>query len=300
MWEHYESLFLRSFGDYGRYLWNDITHPSWHSYFYGLILVSALVYALELAFPWRKDQPRIRKDFWLDGFYMFFNMFLFWLVAYNAVSNVVVDAFSSLRNSAGLDSLEWIDVATLPIALQLALMFVLRDFIQYWIHRLLHRVPRLWDFHKVHHSVEQMGFAAQLRYHWMETIVYRSIQYIPLAMFGFGIQEFFAIDMIALTIGHVNHANFRPPIGPLRYVLNSPQMHIWHHAKEMPVRYGANYGLSLSVWDWIFGTVYWPTSGRDTPLGFEHVERYPDHFVTQMIFPFEDQDRTPPGTSRVS
>ncbi|MEM7437882.1 MAG: sterol desaturase family protein, partial [Myxococcota bacterium] len=275
MIEHYKTIFLESFGDYGRYLWRDISEPSWHSYFYGLIALSVVVYGLELLFPWRKNQPRIRKDFWLDGFYMFFNLFLFWLVAYNALSNVVVEAFASLRRSMGIEDLAWIDVSALPIAVQLLLMFVLRDFIQYWTHRLLHRVPRLWNFHKVHHSVEQMGFAAHLRYHWMETVVYRSIEYIPLAMIGFGIEEFFAINMIALAIGHINHANIRPPIGPLRYVFNSPQMHIWHHAKEMPRPYGANYGLSLSIWDWLFGTVYWPGSGRDIPLGFQHVDEYP-------------------------
>ncbi len=105
--EHYKTIFLQSFGDYGRYLWNEITEPSWHSYFYGLILVSVVVYALELVFPWRKNQPRVRKDFWLDGFYMFFNFFLFWLVAYNAVSNVVVEAFAELRRAIGLESLAW-------------------------------------------------------------------------------------------------------------------------------------------------------------------------------------------------
>jgi sterol desaturase/sphingolipid hydroxylase (fatty acid hydroxylase superfamily) len=291
VWERYTSIFVDSFSGYGRYLWSEISHPSWHSYFYGLLLVSLVVYGLELAFPWRKTQPRLRKDFWLDGFYMFFNFFLFSLIGYNAASNIAVEAFADLRHAIGIGSLSLIDVAGLSIAAQLAIMFVARDFIEYWIHRLLHRVPRLWSFHKVHHSVMQMGFAAHLRYHWMETIVYRSIEYIPLAMLGFGIQEFFVVHMLALTIGHINHANFRPPIGPLRYLINSPQMHIWHHAKEMPRRYGANYGLSLSVWDWLFGTVYWPRSGRDIPLGFEHVEDYPDHFLPQMVVPF----RAKPG-----
>lgn len=286
MWEYYGTLFMRSFADYGRYLWNDITHPSWRSYFYGLVVLSAVVYVLELLFPWRKGQAKIRKDFWLDGFYMFFNLFLFWLIGYNALSNVVVEAFASLRQSIGIGDMPWITVAVLPIALQLVLMFVLRDFIQYWTHRLLHRVPRLWEFHKVHHSVEQMGFAAHLRYHWMETVVYRSVQYVPLAMIGFGIQQFFVIDMVALCIGHLNHANFRIRMGPLRYVFNSAEMHIWHHAKRMPAKYGANYGLSLSIWDWIFGTVYWPGSGRDIALGFAHVDEYPHRFGEQMTIPF--------------
>ncbi len=289
MWERYAGIFLESFGGYGRYLRHEITEPSWHSYFYGLILVSLAVYSLELAFPWRKNQPRIRKDFWLDAFYMFFNFFLFSLIGYNSVSNVAVEAFADLRQSLGIESLLVFDVAALPVVAQLGIMFVSRDFVQYWVHRLLHRIPRLWAFHKVHHSVTQMGFAAHLRYHWMETIVYRVIEYIPLAMIGFGIQEFFVVHMIALTIGHINHANFHPPIGPLRYIFNSPQMHIWHHAKELAARYGANYGLSLSVWDWIFGTVHWPHSGRDIPLGFPHVDEYPDHFLLQMVAPFREE-----------
>ena len=59
-------------------LWNpSIPNPN---YFYGLIGVSLAVWALELLFPWRKNQAAIRKDFWLDGFYMFFNFFIFGLV----------------------------------------------------------------------------------------------------------------------------------------------------------------------------------------------------------------------------
>lgn len=289
MLERYATIFLDSFGGYGRYLLNEIIHPSWQSFFYGLLVVSVAVYGLELAFPWRKDQPRVRKDFWLDAFYMFFNVFLFSLIGYNSVSNVAVEAFSDLRAALGLQSLVVFDIATLSVAAQLGIMFVARDFIHYWVHRLLHYVPRLWSFHKVHHSVLQMGFAAHLRFHWMETIVYRALEYIPLAMIGFGIQEFFVVHMVALTIGHINHANFRPPIGPLRYIFNSPQMHIWHHSKELPARNGANYGLSLSVWDWIFRTVHWPHSGRDIPLGFHQVDEYPDHFLPQMVTPFREE-----------
>lgn len=76
------------------------------------------------------------------------------------------------------------------------------------------------------------------------------------------------------------------PIGPLKYLFNSPQMHISDHAKHMPRRYGANYGLSLSIWDWLFGSVHWPHSGRDIELGFDGVDSYPGDFVHQMARPF--------------
>ena len=86
--------------------------------------------------------------------------------------------------------------------------FVVRDFIQWWVHRLLHSSEKLWQFHKVHHSVKEMGFAAHLRYHWMENVIYRSIEYIPLALLGIGLHDFFLIHIFTLMWGHYNHANF--------------------------------------------------------------------------------------------
>jgi sterol desaturase/sphingolipid hydroxylase (fatty acid hydroxylase superfamily) len=29
-------------------------------------------------------------------------------------------------------------------------------------------------------------------------------------------------------------------------------MHIWHHSKKIPNKYGVNFGISLSLWDYIF------------------------------------------------
>jgi sterol desaturase/sphingolipid hydroxylase (fatty acid hydroxylase superfamily) len=148
-------------------------------------------------------------------------------------------------------------------------------------------VPWLWEFHKVHHSVEEMGFAAHLRFHWMETIVYKTIQYIPLAMIGFGLTDFFIIHIIAVAIGHLNHSNLHITWGPLKFVLNSPAMHIWHHAKELPSgKYGVNYGLSLSLWDYLFGTAWIPKNGRDITLGFEKIESFPKTFFRQILYPF--------------
>jgi len=288
MFDRYFDIIVDSYVDYANYLWEEATHPHPSNYFFWLLGVSLLFFLFEIVAPWRKGQARIRKDFWLDGFYMFFNFFLFSLVIYNAASDVVVNLFNDLLAQFGIRNLVAIEIESWPAWMQLLTLFVIRDFIHWNVHRLLHRVPRLWEFHKVHHSVLQMGFAAHLRFHWMETIVYRVIEYIPLAMIGFGIQEFFAVHLVALTIGHINHANFRPPIGPLRYIFNSPQMHIWHHAKELPARKGANYGLSLSVWDWIFRTVHWPHSGRDIPLGFPQVDEYPNHFLSQMVMPFRE------------
>jgi sterol desaturase/sphingolipid hydroxylase (fatty acid hydroxylase superfamily) len=287
--EKYTELFWNSFTGYARYFFHEVMNPHWGNYFYWLIAISVAVYLLELFFPWRKDQPRVRKDFWLDAFYMFFNFFLFSLVGYAAVSDVVVNAFNDfLRWAFGIENLVAIQVGNLPYWTQLLILFLVRDFVQWNTHRLLHRVPWLWQFHKVHHSVAQMGFAAHLRYHFMETIVYRSIEYLPLAMIGFGIQDFILVHLFALTIGHLNHANIYLPLGPLKYIFNNPQMHIWHHSKELPKgSYGVNYGITLSLWDYLFGTVWMPRNGRDIELGFDDVEHYPETFWGQLVKPFK-------------
>lgn len=285
----YLELIKNSFTGYWNYLISEITHPAWHNYFYMLLVLSLMVWGLELLFPWRRNQAVFRKDFWLDGFYMFFNFFLFSLVGYNAVSNIAVELFNSFLNRFGVENIVAIEIGSYPIWVQFLIMFVVADFIQWWVHVLLHRVSWLWQFHKVHHSVKEMGFAAHLRYHWMETIVYKSVLYIPLTMIGFGIDDFFILHAFTVLIGHLNHANIPLTYGPLRYVLNNPAMHIWHHAKKVPEShpYGINFGISLSIWDYIFGTALIPHSGRDIVLGFEDVEYYPDGFFKQMMKPFK-------------
>ncbi|MBK8490372.1 MAG: sterol desaturase family protein [Saprospirales bacterium] len=335
---NYWQIFINGYG-YAGYLLHEITHPSWHNYFYWLLLVSVFFYGLELLRPWRKDQPKFRKDFWLDFFYMFFNFFLFSLVIYNAASDVVVNLFNN-----GIKALTSFDLQASnplngsPLWVILLVGFFVRDFVQWWVHRLLHRVPRLWEFHKVHHSVAQMGFAAHLRYHWMENVVYRTIEYIPLALLGIGLYDFFIIHIFTLSVGHYNHSNITVPgrvtggivglligiaiaisafdihlldnaglglqlgvvagsallgsilLGPvMKKIFNSPEMHIWHHAYEIPEnrRYGINFGITLALWDYIFGTAVIPYEGRDIRLGFPGVEEFPEDFVHQSAYGFK-------------
>ncbi|MEM7548431.1 MAG: sterol desaturase family protein [Bacteroidota bacterium] len=283
--EKYTRIFIDSYEGYAKYLWGEVLHPTWHSYFYWLIGISLLFFLLEIIKPWRADQRILRKDFWLDLFYMFFNFFLFSLIIYNAASNVVVEFFNDLLARIGITNLVALEVMSWPTWSHLLLGFVLRDFIQWNTHRLLHRVEWLWEFHKVHHSIQEMGFAAHLRFHWMETIVYRTIEYLPLALIGIGLRDFFVIHIFTLAVGHFNHSNFRLNIGFLKYIFNNPQMHIWHHAYNLPEerRYGVNFGLTLSIWDYLFKTSYIPHDGRDIRLGFPGIDRFPKKFISQTL-----------------
>jgi sterol desaturase/sphingolipid hydroxylase (fatty acid hydroxylase superfamily) len=287
----YLKLIKNSYSGYWNYLKNEIiTINHWDNYFYGLIAISIIVWLLEIAFPWRKNQALFRKDFWLDTFYMFFNFFLLNLIILIALSNTVSQLFNDVLGIIGLSvsSFQLFDVDNLPLGLGLFIFFLISDFVQWNTHRLLHRSDVLWNFHKVHHSAKEMGFAAHLRYHWMEPIVYKSILYVPIAIIGgFDAQHVAIVHFFAIVIGHLNHANLGWDYGILKYIFNNPKMHIWHHAKKLPehLRYGTNFGLTLSLWDYIFKTDYIPHSGRDIELGFEGDEHFPKDFIGQELYP---------------
>lgn len=276
------------------YLWKEITFQSgWVNYFWMLTLVSLLVALGEKLFPWRKEQAFIRKQFWLDTFYMYFNFFLFKIFFLS-----LLDLWSSsvLLKLTGnpLSSFAIMQLGSLPLALQLLIFFLVLDFVQWVTHVLLHRINLLWQFHMVHHSVEEMSFPAHLRYHWMENCLYTPVKYVTVSLlFGFEPEAAFLTYYIATVIGHLNHANIGLDYGFLRYFINNPQMHIWHHSKKLPKdkRMGVNFGISLSLWDYIFGTVYLPHDGRDISLGFPGVEEFPRRFIVQQLYPLIGKKR---------
>ena len=288
--EKYSQIFKDSYQGYFNYLVDEISRFHWENYFYGLILVSMVVWGLELAFPWRKNQKVFRKDFWLDTFYMFFNFFLLNLIVLIFLSNTAEAVFNDVLGLIGLQvsDFELVQADALPYGIGLVLFFLVSDFVQWNTHRLLHRVPFLWNFHKLHHSVKEMGFAAHLRYHWMEPVVYKSMLYIPLAIIGgFEVTDVAIVHFFALTVGHLNHANLGWDYGPFKYIFNNPKMHIWHHSKELPehAKYGVNYGLTLSMWDYLFRTDHIPFDGRDIELGFDRDEEFPKGFLQQEAYP---------------
>lgn len=260
--------------------------PWYSNYFWGLIILSLLVWSMEILFPWRKEQSVFRKDFWLDGFYMFFNFFLF-TIAISGFYKLLQLGFEDIGISE--DSLALFDPSSWPMWSQLLVFFIVLDFVQWFTHSLLHKYPFFWKYHKVHHSVKEMGFAAHLRYHWMENILYKPLKtFGVMILFGFEPTQAYIVHFIAIAIGHINHANIKITWGPLKYIFNNPVMHLYHHAYTIPEgTYGVNFGISLSVWDYIFKTDYIPEDSGTIELGFPGDEVFPKDFVSQNTYGFK-------------
>ena len=260
--------------------------PWYTNYFWGLVAISLLVWLMEILFPWRKNQYIIRRDFWLDGFYMFFNFFIFSIII-SGIYKILEIIFGEIGVSA--QSIALFDISDMPMWGQLIIFFVIIDFVQWLTHVLIHRYEFLWRFHKVHHSVKEMGFAAHLRYHWMENILYKPLKTIGVMIIGgFEPEQAFIVHFAAILIGHLNHANIRITWGPLKYLLNNSVMHLYHHVKALPNgrSKGINFGISLSIWDYIFKTNYIPEDSGKIELGFPNEEVFPKGFFGQIVYGF--------------
>ncbi len=286
--EKYLEAFTNSFMGAVNWTWKSVLFdvPWYTNYFWGLIAISLFVWFLEMAFPWRKEQSIFRKDFWMDGFYMFFNFFLF-AIAISGFYALLGVAFKDIGITA--KSLALIDPSAWPMWAQLLVFFIILDFVQWFTHVLLHRFEFLWKFHKVHHSVKEMGFAAHLRYHWMENIFYKPLKTFGVMLLGgFEPEQAYLVHFIAITIGHFNHANIKITWGPLKYLINNPVMHLYHHAYNLPEgkRHGMNYGISLSLWDYIFKTDYVPEESGTIELGFPGDDKFPSDFFGQNTYGF--------------
>ncbi len=110
---------------------------------------------------------------------------------------------------------------------------------------------------------------------------------------GFEPSQAFIVHFIAIAIGHLNHSNLKLTWGPFKYVFNNPVMHLYHHAYDLPEgKYGVNFGISLSLWDYLFGKVYIPEAGGRIPLGFPGDDELPKGFLGQFWYGFGKRRRS--------
>jgi len=284
----YITAFTDAFINNIQWTWDSIVFdvPWYTNYFWGLLVISIVVWVCEITFPWRKEQSIFRKDFWMDGFYMYFNFFVFSIII-SGFYKVIELFFSDLEISTKSATL--ISISDLPMWAQLVVFFVILDFVQWFTHVLLHKYSFLWRFHKIHHSVKEMGFAAHLRYHWMENIFYKPLKTIGVMILGgFEPEQAYIVHFAAITIGHLNHANIKITWGPLKYILNNPVMHLYHHSYTLPKgTFGVNFGISLSLWDYIFKTHHIPEDSGTITLGFPGDQNVPKNFGGQIIYGFK-------------
>ena len=146
-------------------------------------------------------------------------------------------------------------------------IFVFSDFTRYWLHRFLHTIPFLWEFHKVHHSAKVLTPITFYRVHFVENFLFGlryalSVGFVTgifIYLFGAKINLYMIFGVNALVfISSIFGSNLRHSHVPFSYFsfiekwFLSPKQHQIHHDKK---HFNKNYGGFISVWDRIFGSL---------------------------------------------
>lgn len=232
---------------------------------------------LERFFPYQ-PQRFARKGIGTD-------LIMYALVQSYVMGLLISYLISMIDDHTTLD--RWHAVRDLPLTVQFAVFFITHDFYIYWFHRWQHSNPVLWRLHEAHHSTVDVDWLSGSRSHSLEILVNQTIEFAPILLL--------ASPEIAVVKGAVDavwgmyiHSNIDVRTGWLQYIINGPEMHRWHHARD-GAAHNKNFSTKLAIWDWMFGTAFRPTDSKPGAYGIG-IE-YPQNYFKQHVYAFRRSDR---------
>lgn len=241
-----------------------------------IVLLAALFVPLERLFGLRR-QPVLRVGWRTDVVHFFVNNVL-------AFALLVVGIVTIAVPLRALTPVRWREtIAGMGAPAQFALAMVVAELTHYWAHRMAHRIPRLWRFHKVHHSIVQMDWLAAARLHPIDQALTQLASVAPLFALGVTPETFGAYVAISTLQAIFVHSNVRFRFGPLRYLIMTPQFHHWHHGNTADA-YNTNFAGQLPLIDKLFGTLHLPK--RQWPARYGVDDALPSGYLAQMAWPF--------------
>ena len=179
----------------------------------------------------------------------------------------------------------------MPALVAFTLLFgVATDFGDWLQHFLHHRIPLLWEFHKLHHSAEVLTPVTALRNHPVEQVVGSVVETSvigtatglagywlmsephPITFFG---AQLFMVFFYCCCAVHLRHTHVWLSWSPgLSRILISPAQHQIHHSSATR-HWNRNYGNLLAIWDWMFGSLYVPHGREEFAYGVPEGQPHP-------------------------
>jgi len=160
---------------------------------------------------------------------------------------------------------------------------MLSDFVGYWRHRFMHS-EIFWPVHAAHHSDTQLSWMSLVRFHPINRVITTSLDFILFALLGFPIEIIIANNLFRHYYGYFVHANVPIHFGFMAKIFVDPIFHRWHHATD-PAAYGSNFATVFALYDYMFGTWYYPHKDCGQLGIIDH--EYPDHWLGQTLYPFK-------------
>ncbi len=229
---------------------------------------------------------------WLDVRYFFFHQltghFLATSTGVFATAGVLMllTGFDAVPDAA--DAIVLTGWAGLGASMGFMVVTILvADFTGFYVHYLQHKIPLLWQFHKVHHSAEVMHPISNFREHPIDNLAYaltigatfglvlalaaHTVGYMPdtLSLLGVPI-VMFLFNVTGYNLRH-SHVWLRWP-GRWSMVFPSPAHHQVHHSCH-PDHLDKNFAFIFPFWDVLFGSYVMPEDNRDIKFGVTEKDR---------------------------
>lgn len=188
----------------------------------------------------------------------------------------------------------------------LPLLVLIDEFFFYWVHRFAHqgfapdsRLGWLWKLHRTHHSGRHMNVLLYYRLNLFWYFVIPSAWVLGAALYlGLG-KAVLGVIVIKNIWNVVTHSNFRwddvlrssrfsgPVFRALEHVFVSPGIHHTHHGYGKDGKTYRNFGVVLSLYDWVFGTLHIP-EGRPDHYGLPGKDA---HWLEELFYPLVNFER---------
>ena len=174
-------------------------------------------------------------------------------------------------------------LSALPLWAQMIIFLIGEDFLLYWTHRLFHG-QRMWRYHAVHHSSEELEWVSAARFHPVNLFLGSVAADVVMLLIGISPDALVALAPFTIAHSAFVHANLNWTLGPFRYVIAGPVFHRWHHTAAD--RGGEkNFAATFPILDVIFGTFYMPAGELPDNYGIDE-RNYPKTFQSQLVHPF--------------
>jgi sterol desaturase/sphingolipid hydroxylase (fatty acid hydroxylase superfamily) len=236
-----------------------------------VLLLSLVFFPFEVLWAAEKNQPITKRLFNLA--YVPFFLALAILVV-QPIANLIATGVFVLTGGGTLPR-----IMARPTSIPGQLVFVVGyavwwDVWQYWLHRLQHRVPWLWETHKFHHSETALNSSTQARHHLLHHML-TFLFYVPvLVVVGPYTPHYLAVFLMFRLWGFVNHANLRVRLGAATPLISGPQWHRIHHSL-LAEHQDKNFATFFPFIDQVFGTYYRPLRDEFPPTGLRDEEPRP-------------------------
>ena len=176
--------------------------------------------------------------------------------------------------------------------LQVVLALLIADVGTYFRHRLFHRIPVLWRFHRIHHSMTGLYWIRSAYTHPLEQFAIMLAIMFPIAFLGAADEVILVVAFVYGLSGLIQHANIDARSSLLNCIFATPEVHRFHHgANEVGNR--SNFSAFFVFMDMLFGTYCRPELFEAPRIvGLEGVKAFPGNFLRHLVLPFQ---RDPEG-----